>query len=301
MAWKSIFRGPNGYRAGWRFLLFAVIFIAIQLLFDALLDYAVRLLNVTVPPWLNAKAVLVQDAFSLLAVLLATLIMARLERRRLRDYGIPGRDSFSRPFWIGSVWGFVAVSLLMATIALAGGYSIGHLNLHGFSLVRAALWWIAASVAIGFAEEFIFRAYPQITLASGMGFWPAAFLISCGFGALHYFTKADERWTDWASVSLIALFVCLTLRRTGDLRFAIGFHAAFDFAAIYFYSGPNGGSVAADRLFTSTFHGSDAITGGPLGPEASLLVFPVIALLFLVFDRMYRNRPAMRDTAAGQS
>lgn len=290
MAWKSIFRGPNGYRAGWRFLLFTVIFIVLQSLFDAGLDYAMRRLNVAVPPWLNAKMVLVQDAFSLLAVLLATLIMARLERRRLRDYGIPARDSFSRPFWIGSVWGFATVSLLMAVIALAGGYSIGHLNLHGFSLVRAALWWIAASVAIGFAEEFIFRAYPQITLASGMGFWPAAFLISIGFGALHYFTKADERWTDWASVSLLALFVCLTLRRTGDLRFAIGFHAAFDFAAIYVYSGPNGGSVAADRLFVSTFHGSDAITGGPLGPEASLLVFPVLALLFLVFDRLYRKR-----------
>jgi len=301
MAWKSIFRGPNGYRAGWRFLLFAIIFVPLMLLIDAGLDYAVRRLTGAGPRWPNAQLVLVQDVFYILAVLVATLIMARLERRRLRDYGIPGHDSFSRPFWIGIVWGFVTVSLLMAVIALAGGYSIGHLNLHGFSLVRAALWWIAASVAIGFSEEFIFRAYPQITLASGMGFWPAAFLISFGFGALHYFTNADERWTGWTSVSFLALFVCFTLRRTGDLRFAIGFHAAFDFAAIYLYSGPIGGSIAADRLFISTFHGSDAITGGPLGPSASFLVFPVIALLFLVFDRLYRKPVATRDTAAGQS
>jgi membrane protease YdiL (CAAX protease family) len=298
MAWKSIFRGPDGYRAGWRFLLFWAILFGLQAAFQAVLVYMVQRGNVTVPPWPNATVLIVQDGISLIAVLAATLIMARLERRRLRDYGIPGRDSFSRPFWIGSVFGFAAVSLLIALIALAGGYSLGQLNLHGAALFRAGLLWIVASLAIGFAEEFVFRAYPQYTLASGMGFWPAACLISFAFGALHYFNKPHERWTDWASVSLIALFLCLTLRRTGDLRFAIGFHAAFDFAAIYFFSGPNGGNVAADRLFTATFHGSDAITGGPLGPEASLLVFPVIALMFFVFDRLYRPAKSGQARAA---
>ena len=298
MAWKSIFRGPNGYRAGWRFLLFAMIFFVLQSVFSEVLGYLVERAKVNVPRWPNAKVLIAQDAVSLLAIVLATLILARLERRRLGDYGIPGRNSFTRPFWMGGIWGFAAVSLLIAFIALAGGYSLGHLNVQGFALVRAALWWIAASLAIGFAEEIIFRAYAQFTLASGMGFWPAAFLISFGFGALHYFTKPDERWTDWASVSLIALFLCLTLRRTGDLRFAIGFHAAFDFATIFFYSGPNGGNVAADRLFTASFHGTNATTGGPLGPEASLLVFPVIAVLFVLFDRMYRKPQRTESIAA---
>jgi hypothetical protein len=299
MAWKNIFRGPSGYRAGWRFLLFAIIFIVLQSLFQGILEYLVHQSKLAIPPWPNAKVLIAQDAIALLAVLLATLILARLERRRLREYGIPGRNSFSSPFWMGSLWGFAAVSALIGLIALVGGYSLGRLNVHGLALVQGAMWWIIASLAIGFTEEYIFRAYAQSTLASGMGFWPAAFLISCAFGALHYFTKTYERWTDWASVSLLALFLCLTLRRTGDLRFAIGFHAAFDFAAIFFYSGPNGGNVAADRLFTSTFHGSgDAITGGPLGPEASLLIFPVIALLFVFFDRMYRKPQPMESLAA---
>lgn len=298
MAWKNIFRGFNGYRAGWRFLLFLAILFGVQSALQELLDYIVGHWRVAVPPWPDPTVLIVQDGTALIAVLAATLILARLEHRRLRDYGIPGRDSFSRPFWAGSIFGFAAVSLLIGLIAMAGGYSLGQLNLHGVALVRAALLWIIASLAIGFAEELLFRAYPQFTLASGMGFWPAAFFIAVAFGALHYFTKPDERWTDWASVSLLALFVCLTLRRTGDLRFAIGFHAAFDFAAIYFYSGPNGGNVATGRLFQASFHGNDAITGGPLGPEASLLVFPVIALLFFVFDRLYRRTGAGRVQAA---
>ncbi|MBZ5525538.1 MAG: CPBP family intramembrane metalloprotease [Acidobacteriia bacterium] len=291
MTLESVFRGPNGYRAGWRFLLFCVIFFAFQfMLVDLLLQFIVARAHLPVPAWPNAVVLIAQDGFTLIAVLGATLIMAKLERRRLGDYYIPGGDCFGREFWVGSGFGFASVSLLIGLIALAGGYSLGELNLHGVALVRAALLWVLASLAIGFTEELVFRAYPQYTLASGMGFWPAAALISFAFGALHYFTKPQERWTDWASVSLLALFICLTLQRTGSLRFAIGFHAAFDFFAIYFYSGPNGGKVAANRLFTATFHGRDAITGGPLGPEASLMVFPVIALMFLAFHWVYRQK-----------
>ncbi|HEU5414232.1 MAG TPA: CPBP family intramembrane glutamic endopeptidase [Candidatus Angelobacter sp.] len=289
MKLKAIFRSEAGYRAGWRFLLFSIVFFIIQSVFSEIVDLVVNHFRFTIPAWPNAKVLLVQDVITLMAVVAATLIMARLERRRLCDYGIPGRNSFSRLFWSGAIFGFAAVSLLIALIGLAGGYSPGHLNLQGSALLIAASWWVLASLAIGFTEEIVFRAYPQFTLASGMGFWPAAALISVAFGALHYFTKSDERWTDWASVSLIAMFACLTLRRTGDLRFAIGFHAAFDWAAIYFYSGPNGGNVAADRLLTASFHGSNSITGGPLGPEASLLVFPVIALLFFSFHLVYRR------------
>jgi hypothetical protein len=289
MKLKAIFRSETGYRAGWRFLLFSLIFLVLQSVFSEIVDFVVERSRLAIPAWPNAKVLLVQDVIALLAVLAATLTMARLERRRLRDYGIPGRNGFSRPFWGGAIFGFVAVSLLIALIGMAGGYSLKHLNLHGSALLVAAFWWVLASLAIGFTEEIVFRAYPQFTLASGMGFWPAAALISIAFGALHYFTKPQERWTDWASVALIALFACFTLRRTGDLRFAIGFHAAFDWAAIYFYSGPNGGSVAADRLLNASFHGSDFVTGGPLGPEASLLVFPVIALLFLSFHIVYRR------------
>jgi membrane protease YdiL (CAAX protease family) len=278
--------------------MFFAIFFGLTLALQWLLAYLVRLWKLAVPEGLSPTGFIAQDGAVLIAVLSATWIMARLEGRRLRDYGIPGRDSFSRHFWVGGVFGLAAVSLLIGFITLAGGYSLGELNLHGAALVRAAFLWILASMAIGFAEEIVFRAYPQFTLASGMGFWPAACLISFAFGALHYFTKPYERWTDWASVSLIALFICLTLRRTGDLRFAIGFHAAFDFAAIFFFSGPNGGRVAEGRLFQASFHGSDAITGGPLGPEASLLVFPVIALMFFVFDRLYRRKEAGHAVAA---
>lgn len=284
---RDIFMGPAGLRAGWRLLIFLGLVVALQAGFQGIVILILRARRIVVPDGLNAWVFLLADAITLIDVLIVSWIFAKWEHRKLADYGLPGKNSFAWKFWEGALFGYAGVSLLILLIFLAGGYSPGSLALHGAPLVRATLLWLLASLAIGFAEEYLFRGYPQFILTQGMGFWPAAFLISLGFGAIHYFLKPYERWPDWASTGLIALLLCLTLRRTGDLRFAIGFHAAFDFGAIFVYSGPNGGQIAPDRLLTATFHGSDWITGGKLGPEASLLVFPVIAVMFVAFHLLY--------------
>jgi len=288
MRTKEIFIGPAGLRAGWRLLIFLGITIALQAAFQEVVELLLKARGIVAPEGLYAIVFLVEDTITLIAVVVATWIMARWEHRTLSSYGLPGRNAFGRRFWEGAVFGYAGISTLILLIFLAGGYSPGSLAIHGAPLARATVLWLLASLAIGFAEEYLFRGYPQFILSQGMGFWPAAFLISFLFGALHYFTKPDERWPDWASTGLLALLICLTLRRTGDLRFAIGFHAAFDFGAIFVYSGPNGGRLAPDRLLTATFHGADWLTGGNLGPEASLLVFPVIAAMFLAFHFLYR-------------
>ncbi len=285
---KDILVGPIGVRSCWRLLIFLGIVIAVQAALQGVVLLILKARGVVAPEGLIAIVFLVADTITLLAVLIASWIMAKWERRKLTDYGLPGKNAFGWKFWEGAAFGYAGVSLLLLLIYLAGGYSPGSLALHGSALVRATLLWLLASLAIGFAEEYFFRGYPQFILTQGMGFWPAAFLISFLFGALHYFTKPYERWPDWASTGLIALLLCLTLRRTGDLRFAIGFHAAFDFGAIFVYSGPNGGRLAPDRMLTATFHGPDWLTGGKLGPEASFLVFPVIVAMFLAVHLLYR-------------
>lgn len=140
----------------------------------------------------------------------------------------------------------------------------------------------------------MFRGYPQFTFATGIGFWPAAIGISLVFGGLHYFGKGNlETVADGLSVTLLAIFMALTLRRTGNLWFAVGWHAAFDYAALVIVGAPNTGNGAQpirDRLFATTFPGPGWLTGGPCGIEASWLIFPVIGLMFLLFDRLYPLR-----------
>ena len=101
-----------------------------------------------------------------------------------------------------------------------------------------------------------------------------------------------ENVADALSVGLIGLFLCLTVRRTGTLWFAIGFHFAFDFAALSLLGAPNTGNMgkaAEGHLLDATFSGPDWLTGGARGIEASALVFVVIALLFSLFHFRHRQ------------
>ena len=101
-----------------------------------------------------------------------------------------------------------------------------------------------------------------------------------------------ENLADALSVGLIGLFFCFTIRRTGNLWFAIGFHFAFDFAALSLFGAPNTGNQGrpvAGHLLDGTFSGPDWLTGGVRGAEASWLVFIVIAAMFVLFHMRHRE------------
>jgi membrane protease YdiL (CAAX protease family) len=284
---RKIFLGEHGVRAGWRLLIFVAIFVALAFLTDRLLTF---LFHPRQRSFLDPVGTVLEESQALGLALVVTWIMARIERRRLADYGIPVRNAFGGKFWLGTAWGLASTTLLVGLIAAFGGYRIVGLAIHGTMLWYFLGLWTLANLLIGFSEELQFRAYLLTTLADGIGFWWAAGLLSLGFGALHYFLKPHERWEDFASTGLLGLFMCLTLRRTGSLAFAIGWHAAFDFANLFLRSGQNAGEYATGHLLATRWEGPQWLTGGLLGPEASRMVFVVIALLFLLFDRLYQEK-----------
>jgi hypothetical protein len=171
-----------------------------------------------------------------------------------------------------------------------GGYSVSGLAIHGVAVMHFALLWGIALLLAGLYEELIFRSYPLYTLVQAMGFWPAAVLLSIGFGALHYFGKPGETWVDGLSVTLIGLFFCFSIRRTGDVVFAIGWHSTWNYGSLFLFGSPNtgnGGRPMEGHLLAGTFHGPEWLTGGGMGVEASVFVFVTIALLFLACARRF--------------
>ncbi len=284
---RTIFFNSRGLRAGWRLLIFVALFVALGFLADWITS---RVFHFKERPFLDPVSFINNDAQGLIVALTATWIMARIEHNRFSLYGIPTlRNAFGREFWIGIVWGLASASAVIGLIAAFGGYRILGLAIRGGALWYFLAIWTIANLLIGFSEEIQFRAYLLATTADGVGFWAAAILLSGGFGALHYFFKPHERWVDFASTALLGLFMCFTLRRTGSLAFAIGFHAAFDFANLFAWSGQNAGEYAIGHLLQTEWRGPQWLTGGPLGPEASWMVFPVIAAMFVIFDRLYRQ------------
>src|SRR6202035_2376049 len=164
-------------------------------------------------------------------------------------------------------------------------FDVGHLAMHGTRIFRFGLFWAVMFLLVGFFEEFLLRGYSQFTLTRAIGFWPAAVFLSCVFGLIHI-RNGGEQWPGLLAAAVIGFFFCLTLRRTGNLWFAVGFHATWDWGETYLYSVPDSGLSMPGQLMKPVFQGPDWLTGGSVGPEGSGLVFVVMAILVLVFNRM---------------
>jgi len=282
---RWIFRGNHGWRAGWRFALFLAIYLAAGKALDSILA------RIHFPDrsftWLSILLNYLLDFAFISAI---AYLMSRIEREPFSSYGLPLVPDAGTLLWKGALWGFVPSAVILVPVYLAGGCTYYGLALPGRELVFYAIAWAAAMLALGFGEEFLFRGYALKTLAEGIGFWPAAILLSSIFGLVHLLFKPHEDWIDTISVALYGVFWCLTLRRTGSLWFAVGFHAASDYADMIVFAEPNSGNDGKPipgHLFDFRFHGPDWLTGGPRGTEASLLVFVILAGLFYFFSRAY--------------
>lgn len=280
---RNFFVGPGGLRVGWRCALYFALWGGLLLLLDGLVHWAEP--HGVHGIWRDPTT----EVECLVATLVAALAMMVIEKRHFGAYGLPRRGAFGKLFWVGAVWGIAGLSLLMLAIGAAGDFTLGGLALHGIRILKFAAFWGFFFLLVGLFEEFFFRGYPQFTLSQGMDFWPAALLLSFIFGCTHM-GNFGESWVGAACAGFIGLFFCLTLRRTGNLWFAVGCHASWDWGESFLYSVPDSGELSRGHLLNSSFHGSRWLTGGSVGPEGSLLVFVVIALMWVAFDRMYPRR-----------
>jgi len=275
---QDVVIGENGLRAGWRLFIYVVI-VVLGILAS---NIVVRKVFHPQQVGLNGWALLLEELLGFAIVFGAAVIMSRIERRPLGEYGLPAREMFASKFWLGFLFGLVEISVLMGLISVFGGYSFGTLALQGSEIVKSGLLYLVGFTFVGLFEEFLFRGYTQYTLAGGIGFWPAALVLSFLFGGAHLFNPG-EGWVGAAGVVMIALFFCFSLKRTGNLWYAVGLHASFDWGETYLYSVPNSGAVMEGHLSHAVLQGGPKwLTGGTVGPEGSVFCFLTILLQFLV-------------------
>jgi membrane protease YdiL (CAAX protease family) len=279
---EKVFLGHNGLRSGWSFLLYLLMGIALAAGFSQLLRLPFM------PHFSKLWGFFVAENLSLVAAMVPALVMAKVEKRPFGIYGLPPRGIFGKLFWVGMLWGIVAITVLMLAMRASKAFYFGQLALDGRHILKFAIFWAVFFVVVGLFEEFLLRGYTQFTLTRGIGFWPSAILLSAAFGGAHLGNKGEDIVGALAA-ALIGLFFCLTLRRTGNLWFAVGLHTSWDWGETFLYSVPNSGTTAPGHLLNSSFQGPRWLTGGSVGPEASIFVFIVIALMWLLFHLRYRE------------
>ena len=296
---RKVFFNHVELRAGWRFFMFLVLWIAVNDCANFVLMHvqnAPAARNQAVG--LRPDAVIASFGLNFVLLLGVSAIMGKVEKRKLGHYGLPLQPTFQKSLGLGVLWGFSAISVLLLVLRADHNFYYGAPELSGWNIARFALLWAIAFLLVGLFEEFQVRGYAQFTLTTGLGFWPAAFLLSLLFAGLHW-GNPGENIFGLLQIVLIALFFCFTLWRTGTLWFAVGFHAAWDWGQSFLYGTPDSGILAKGHLLHSSFAGSKWLTGGSVGPEGSVLIAPLILLLFVFFHMAFPKPVLAPQTTAG--
>lgn len=290
----TIFRGPKGIRAGWRVFMFLSILAAFLFTLRTLVRLISHGVHVGTMAQLTPLQLSISEGSIFLLTVIASLIMARIEHRKWGQYGLPGRSAFGKDFWIGIVVGFASISACLLGIFALHGFQLLGIATHGKALAGALVGWTITFVLVGLSEEFAFRGYLQYTLTTGIGFWPSAIVLSLLFGFAHSGNPGENKF-GLVQVVLFALLFCLFLRRTGNLWWAVGFHAGWDWGQTFFYGVPDSGLLPYHSLFACKFSGPTWLTGGTVGPEASVFTLIVLVIVALLFARAYRESRYQAD------
>jgi hypothetical protein len=241
-----------------------------------------------------------QGVFDLLAfgvVLLLSWLMSRIEGRSVGAYGLPlSRPAASlRRLASGLVVGFLLIFGILFILRVAHVFYFGSLSLSGAQIVGWGLLWGGITLAVGFFEESLFRGYALYTLADGITFWPAAVIMGLVFSRGHM-GNPGETYVGIAGIMLFALLNSAFLLRTGDLWLPVGLHAGFDWGQSFFFGVSDSGMQTPGHLLNPRVQGPAWLTGGTVGPEASIVTFIMLVLLTAGVLAFYPKRPRVESS-----
>jgi len=297
---NNLFFGPHGLRPFWGLLLYLVILAVPIVLFVVASHLAGQkaLPDKNAPHEIPAMTMAIGEWLEFGFIFFATWIMSRIEHRNVVDYGLGRTPHRARWLLIGALLGLIAQSLLILILWSTRHLVIDRVLLRPFAAVGYGLLWAIGFLGVGFFEEFLFRGYLQFTLTrcladlvrylaptarsvEAISFWTTAILVSFGFGFVHSLNPGESP-IGQICAGCAGLMFAFALWRTGSLWWAVGLHAAWDWAQSFLFGVADSGGMSEHRLLSTRPVGPAWLSGGATGPEGSIYVLPVMVVLVLI-------------------
>lgn len=178
---------------------------------------------------------------------------------------------------VGVAIGVAVLSVVVGVMAVLGSYRI--VGTRGAEVLPLAL---ATGIFPGFSEEIAIRGLFFRLFERWLGSW-AALALSAAFFGMGHLGNPGATWIAAAGIAFEAgIMLAAVYMITRRLWVAIGLHAAWNFAEGGIYGTPVSG-LTIDGLLRPWIGGSDLVTGGAFGPEASLPAMVVATALGVVF------------------
>jgi membrane protease YdiL (CAAX protease family) len=158
------------------------------------------------------------------------------------------------------------------------------------------LWFAVAGVFGGaLVEELLLRAILFRIAEQAFGTTAAVVISAVIFGLLHGLNHGATAMSDVAIALEAGILLALAYALTHNLWFAVGIHLGWNFAEGNIYGAAVSGTAPAHTLMRVSLSGTQALTGGTFGPEASVVSIVVCllasGLLLLLVVRKHEWTP----------
>ncbi|MBC2839144.1 CPBP family intramembrane glutamic endopeptidase [Robiginitalea sp. SC105] len=290
-------------RAGWRILLFVLLF----WVFAALIFVLKPVFgDITKREYLSRYSLVIVAVLAFAASVAVAIARKYLDKKSFRSLGLGGirraLPDVLFGFFLSAAMagGFLLVTLAFGLVEIT---AIGMPDTPGPGLWDSGFgdyiqvmsggvlfFLLMEHILVGYWEELVFRGYLFDNLSDGMG-QNLAIGISCAIYGLIHATNPNAGILSTGIIMFFGFLRIYGLLATGFLWLSIGMHIGWNF-----FQGPVFGFGASGHQMASLLEleisGPDWASGGEFGPEGSLLILPILALALLTM-RWWgsRNKP----------
>jgi membrane protease YdiL (CAAX protease family) len=285
--------GETRLRAAWRLLLQSL-----------LLGVTLGLLGLTANLGLGYLSDISYAAFLLLGALVTSLAVTfsvYLARRYFdhRSFTSLGLQVDSRAL-VDILFGISLTGLMMGMIFLVL-WALNWIQIESFAwqveswvnVAASLLTMVALFTFVSWQEELLMRGYWLQNLSAGLSQSLGILLSSAVFALAHWFNPNLD-WLGLLGLFLAGLFLAYGYLRTRQLWLPIGLHLGWNFFEGTLFGFPVSGQYQY-QLIRQTVTGPDLVTGGAFGPEAGLILLPVLILGAVGIYWYTRNRNAVQN------
>jgi len=272
---KKIFINPdsNIIRAGWRILLFAVLFMAL----NAGLMFGVRSILGALP----AKGTLWFSLLGIAATLAAFITSKYISKQPIKSLGLKWNLAI-KDLLMGIL--ISALIMLFMYVTLSG---LGYIQFDGFSwwtddshtlgnFTSASIWTAIAIffqfIIVAWWEELAFRGIILQNIAKGLSIKWGVLISTIGFGLIHA-GNPNATVLSTVLIMIITFQLVYAYLKSGQLWLPIGLHLGWNFFQASVFGFASSGHMSPSMI-AQTPIGSDWISGGSFGAENSIFIVP---------------------------
>lgn len=245
---------------------------------------------------LGGRTGILLQGMQLLGFMLPIFVFRKfIDRRSIVSLGYSWRNGFGRDFVVGTLGGIVIMAMIFYLITLLGGLEIVSIQAPDPNFLIVTLTFLI--VAIG--EESALRGYVLNNCMTSVNKYVALVATSVLFASMHLL-NSNVSIIGIVNIALAGVMLGTYYIHRQNLWLPIGIHWTWNlFQGSVFGSAVSGETLSGQSVFVFESTGSDLISGGAFGFEASLVTSAVMVLATVALHYTYRRRPdSLRRLAA---